>query len=279
MTVTSCCEHRLGGFERPRRGDPAERGAADADRGERRSAGSGAPGAGTVSNCPPSTVRLAASSQPPAAGARKRRAAPCRSVLLPEAKTKSRTRSSGLLPSTGPGGGWASSPSPTWRSTCTGELSGTLAQPAARGHGQRAPPAAVTSRRLTGRPAVARGRRRLRPPPVAAHWLRRGRMRPLVAPAAGCDGDGPAARRGRHRHRAGRRRRRPASGPSGSGLDSTGAADGRAATSAGTPPPARARPRPAASRRAGGRPRPRSTGPGRCRRCAGPATPRPARTG
>ena len=219
---------------------------------------SGAPGAGTVSIWPSSTVTPVVSSHFAASGARNARAAACLSVLLPEAVTKSRTRSSGLLPSTGPA---------RWRGLVAADLAQHLHRRAVRHarapgqaqHGEGTRPAGGScaervagtllsrtgSSRTPGRDAVAHGR-------PAQRRGRDGR----ADPARGC----PAPARAAAGWTPARRRR-------------------RGAASAGTPHPCPARPTPAASRRAGGRPRRRSTAPARCRRCAAPATPRPARSG
>ena len=170
-------EHRLRGLERAGGGEAADRGAADADRRGVGARGAAAPGAGTVSNWPSSTVRPAASSQPSASGARNRRAAPCRSVLLPDANTKSRTRSSGLLPATGPGGTSASSLPPTWRSTWTGELSGTLAHPATAASASSRAGTSAAGRRVTARPAVSSAPRRPATPAPRPRASRRCRHR------------------------------------------------------------------------------------------------------
>jgi hypothetical protein len=74
-----------------------------------------------------------------------------------------------LLPSTGPGGGAASSP-PTWRSTCTGELSGTLAHPVSA--------ARRTASTATGGGAGAAMRQSAHAPRAAGHtYGGRGRRR------------------------------------------------------------------------------------------------------
>ena len=149
--------------------------------------------------------------------------------------------------------------SPTWRSTCTGELSGTLAHPAS-------PSTASATASTHGRRGERRGNS------AAAHG------RSPRAPGRYAVGDrGPAQRRCRDRCA------HPVAACPAPDRAAAGWTPARrrpcAAASAGTPRPCPARPRPAASRRAAGRPRRRWTAPARCRRCAGPATPRPARTG
>ena len=189
---------------------------------------SGAPGAGTVSIWPSSTVTPAVSSHLAASGARNARAAACLSVLLPDAVTKSRTRSSGLLPSTGPGGGAASSP-PTWRSTCTGELSGTLAHPASAAGGRPARRPGGAGAAMWQSAHAPRWWARTRrwpggPRALIAHPRRARRRRRAQSPAAASGTDVPT------------RRAVSRSGPSGSGLDSSTSPSLRGSVSRNTAP-------------------------------------------